>query len=294
MRRAAAVLLLAFLAGCAQAPAPLDEGAATNPAPAVARVLDWSQADCESITWSVPVMATALQPYLPSGFEPRPPEASPASPGVDGAATLGFRAVECAYGFGEEKVLRSVQSGLLFTPVLPPSELREERFSSRYAFGWDVLVSSEDWRAAAGQWGLPLGDGGSMVGPTAQGWTGSLAIDGVGSFSVTGRTVDKAQEDRGFEARTITAGSQGFALWDSEAVNRSASAGVGTWTVSPESWVAAVLGTTSGIATYEHATFDLPAALVHWPGQALGPTEEGAPLRPADLVPPPQAPGPAA
>lgn len=289
MRSAAALLALAFLAGCAQAPAPAsglaeDAGASTPP---VLRVLDWSQADCESITWSVPVTAAALQPHLPSGFEPSPPEASPASPGISGAATLGFRAVECSYGFGEEKVLRSMQSGLLFTPVLPPAELREERFASHYSFGWDLLVASEAWRAAAGPWELPVGDGGAMVGPTAQGWTGSLAIDGVGAFSMTGRPFDKAQETGGFEARTITTGSRGFALWDSETVNRSVSTGIGTWTVSPESWVATVLGTTSGLATFEHATYDMPSALVHWPGQALGPTEEAARIRPADLLPPP-------
>jgi hypothetical protein len=292
MRAPAALLALAFLAGCAAPPTPAD-GTAEAAGPVLGpRVLDWSQAECEAITWSVPVTAAALQPHLPSGFEPSPPEASPApaSPGVAGAATLGFRAVECNYGFGEAKVLRSMQSGLLFTPVLPPAELREERFASHYAFGWDLLVASESWRAAARPWGLPVGDGGAMVGPTAQGWTGSLAIDGVGAFSMTGRPFDKGQPAAGFEARTITGGSQGFALWDSETANRTVSTGVGTWTVSPESWVATVLGATSGLATFEHATFDLPSAWVHWPGQALGPMEDDAGLRPADLVPPPPSP----
>jgi hypothetical protein len=281
------VLLLLLLAGCAQGPGPVSAGEGQEVAAvAPARVLDWRQADCESITWSVPVAAAALRPHLPSGFEPSPPEASPASPGVDAAATLGFRAVECSYGFGEEKILRSMQSGWLFTPVLPPAELREERFASRYTFGWDLLVASEAWRDAAQPWGLPVGDGGAMVGPTAQGWTGGLAIDGVGSFTMTGRPLGTAQEAPDVEARSITTGSQGFALWDSESVNRTASTGVGTWTVSPESWVAEVLGTTQGLATFERATYDLPYAVVHWPGQALGPTEDpGDPFQSGPSVP---------
>ncbi|MFA5942977.1 MAG: hypothetical protein WC876_00755 [Candidatus Thermoplasmatota archaeon] len=276
MRRAAMLLVVALLAGCAQptapepSPLPSTEGVAQP-----ARVLDWGQEDCESITWSVPVTAATLQPYLPSGFEPSPPESSPA---LAGAATLGFRAVECAYGFGEENVLRSLQSGILFTPVLPPAALREERFSAHYEYGWDLLVASDSWRLLAKPWDLPVRDGGSFVGPSAQGWTGSFALDQVGAFSLTGRLTGDAQPADGFEARTITVGARDFALWDSERVNRTAATGVGTWTVSPESWVAAVLGTTQGVATFEYAQYDLPSARVHWPGEALGPVEEDTPV----------------
>ena len=263
-----AVAALALLAGCAQ------PAASPSPAPAavaVPRVLDWRAADCESVTWSVPVTAAALQPYLPAGFEPSPPEASPAAAGT---TALGFRAVECAYGFGEEKLLGSVQSGQLFAAVLPPPELREERFAAHYSYAWDLLVASEPWRASAKAWEMPLRDGGSTVHPSAQGWTGSLALDRVGTFALTGRPIDSSRAAAAVESRTITLGEQGFALWDSEAVNRTLSTGVGTWTVSPESWVAEVLGTTQGLATFEYSRYDLPSALVHWPGEALGPVED--------------------
>jgi hypothetical protein len=275
---------LVLLAGCAQPAAPV----AAPTLPSAPRALDWRAADCESLTWSVPVTAAALQPYLPAGFEPSPPEASPAAVGT---ATLGFRAVECAYGFGEEKLLGSVQSGLLFASVLPPAELREDRFAAHYAYGWDLLVASEGWRGSAKTWELPLHDGGSTVHPSAQGWSASLALDRVGTFSLTGRPLDSGRPAESVETRTITVGARGFALWDSEAVNRTASTGVGTWTVSPESWVAEVLGATQGLATFEHATFDLPWATVHWPGESLGPVEgEADGLGPGSLPPLPLSP----
>lgn len=285
-----AVAGLAAFAGCVQPAAPLAAAPEPSP-PSGPALLDWSQADCESVTWSVPVTAAALQPYLPSGFQPSPPETSPgapATPSVAGAATLGFRAVECAYGYGEEKVLRSMQSGLLFTPVLPPAELREERFAAAgYTYSWDLLVASAAWRAQAEPWGLPVRDGGAAVHPSAQGWSGSFALDKVGSFSMSGRPADAGQPAAPVETRTITPGAQGYALWDAEAVNQTRTTGVGTWTVSPESWVAQVLGTTQGLATFEYVQYDLPRALVHWPGQALGPVDgdAGGPAS-GDLLPP--------
>lgn len=270
------LLALALLAGCAQ-PGPgteaTDAGASTAPTQAPPRSLDWSQADCEAITWSVPVTAASLQPYLPAGFEPSPPEASPAAAG---AATLGFRAVECSYGFGEEKLLGSVQGGQLFTPVLPPPELREDRFAAHYTFGWDVLVASKPWREQAQVWAMPLRDGGATVHPSAQGWEAALALDQVGSFAMAGRPIGGERGVAAFEARTITLGAEGFALWDAETVNATVATGIGTWTASPESWVAEVLGATQGIATFERMTYDLPRALVHWPGEAFGPVDEAA------------------
>ncbi|HUR26502.1 MAG TPA: hypothetical protein VM327_10865 [Candidatus Thermoplasmatota archaeon] len=273
--RMAAVLCLALLAGCVQPAPPVFAEAVADDPPA--RVLDWHEAGCRSVTWSVPITGAALEPYLPAGFEPSPAEPSPGGPGAFGrsvgASALGFRAVECDYGFGDEKLLGSVQSGMLFASVLPPPDLREERFTAHYSYGWDLLVTSEGWRADARTWDLPLHDGGATVHPSAQGWTGSLAIDQVGSFSLSGRPVDSDRAVEDVETRTITLGSQGFALWDSEAINRTVSTGIGTWTVSPESWVAAVIGTTQGIATFEYSLYDLPSALVHWPGQALDPVE---------------------
>jgi hypothetical protein len=279
--RLPAPMLLAALAllgaGCLDAGAPAD--AAAPPAgqgpPAAPRVLDWRAAECESMTWTVPVMAAALRPYLPAGFEPSPPTEPAPETAAAGTATLGFRAVECSFGFGEERLLGSVQSGQLFAAVLPPPELREERFAAHYAYGWDLLVAAPAWRAEAAAWGLPLHDGGAAVHPSAQGWTGSLALDRVGAFALTGRPIDGARPAQAIETRTITLGANGYALWDSEATNRTVSTGLGTWTVSPESWVAEVLGTTQGIATFEHATFDLPWAIVHWPGEPLGPVDGG-------------------
>lgn len=275
--RLAAVALAALVAGCASAPVAAPEPAALA-APAPPGALDWSMADCESVTWSVPVLASSLQPHLPDGFTPAGGGAgggveagAPAAAGQ--AATLGFRAVECAAGFGQGEILRSVQSGALFTPVLPPAELRDDRFGARYAFAWGVLVAHEPWRAAADGWGLPVHDGGAFAGPTAQGWTGALAMDQVGSFTVSGRTVEAEHAVPAFEARTITPGARGFALWDATVADVRVATGVGAWTVDPESWVAAVLGTTQGVATFELATWSQPFATVHWPGEALDPIE---------------------
>ncbi len=271
MRGALLVLALVLMAGCVGSTpeaAEVAPGAAVVAAP---RSLDWRQADCEAVTWSVPVTAAALQPYLPAGFEPSPPEASPAAAG---AATLGFRALECSFGFGEEKLLGAAQGGLLFTPVLPPAELREDRFTAHYTFGWDVLVASEPWRQAAQAWELPLRDGGSTVHPSAQGWEAALALDQVGAFAMSGRPVGTDRAVEAVETRTITLGSQGFALWDAETTNATVSTGIGTWSVSPESWVAEVLGATQGVATFERMTYDLPRAVVHWPGESFGPLEE--------------------
>jgi hypothetical protein len=271
----AAVALL--LAGCATPPAadPTPVAVAAEVAP---QTLDWRHADCESVAWSVPVLASRLQPHLPAGFEPSatepPAGAAPPLPGALPAATLGFRAVECTEGFGQADILRSVQSGSLFTPVIPPAELRDDRFTGHVAFGWDVLVASDSWRRAASGWGLPVHDGGSMVGPTAQGWTGALAMDRVGTFTLTGRTVDNEQPRAGHEVRTITAGRDGFALWDGAVESLSVSTGVGVWSVSPGSWVEGVLGATQGVATFERATWSMPSGTVHWPGQTLGPLEE--------------------
>jgi hypothetical protein len=266
----ALALSLLLAAGCVQ-PAASPAQVAAAPTAAVPRTLDWRQSSCEAVTWSVPVTAAALQPYLPVGFEPSPPEASPAA---SGAATLGFRAVECSYGFGEENLLGSLQSGQVFAPVLPPSELREERFAANYEYGWDVLVASDAWRARAAAWGLPLRDGGAAVHPTAQGWTGDVAFDKVGAFSMSGRPLDSGRPVAEADTRAITLGAQGFALWDAHVTNRTVSTGVGTWTASPESWVAEVIGMTQGLATFEYQAYDLPYAYVHWPGQALGPVDE--------------------
>lgn len=272
-RLAAASTLVLLLAGCAAAPAEDAPAEVVVQVPSGPSTLDWQQSDCQSVTWSVPVLASSLQPYLPAGFEPSTAQ-GPISAGQ--AATLGFRAVECSTGFGQDDFLRSAQSGVLFTPVIPPQELREDRFAAHTSFGWDALVASEDWRAGAAGWGLPLHDGGSLVGPTAQGWTGALSMDRVGTFTVTGRTFDGEAQAQDHESRLVTLGSQGFALWDAHVQDMVVSTGVGAWSASPESWVAQVVGATQGVATFELATWDLPHAVVHWPGQAIGPVQ-GAP-----------------
>jgi hypothetical protein len=266
----AAALALAALAGCAQPAHPPAPAADGSPTAAQAWALDVRQAGCEAITWSVPVTAASLKPYLPDGFEPSPPEGQQ---GLDAAAALGFRTVECARGLGQGVDFRSVQSGQVFTRVVPPAELRDDRFGARYAYGWDVLAAPDAWRASAAGWGLPVHDGGSLVGPGAQGWTGALAMDKVGSFTINGRTVTSGAASAGDESRLITAGAQGFALWDTETANVTTLTGAGAWEVSPESWVAKVLGSTQGVALFEHATFDVPSGVVHWPGQVLSPVD---------------------
>lgn len=269
---AVAAVALLLLAGCAQ-PGPAAPAMAPAPATHAPRTLDLRQSDCESVAWSVPVTAASLKPYLPEGFEPSPPEGQD---GLDAAAALGFRAVECTRGLGEDVDLAAVQSGAVFTRVMPPAGLREDRFGARYLFGWDVLVAPEPWRASAAGWGLPVHDGGSFVGPGAQGWTGSLAMDQVGSFSITGRSLTFAASPADEESRLVTLGAQGFALWDTETANATVSDGVGVWEVSPESWVAKVLGATQGVAPFEYMTFDVPSGAVHWPGQAMGPVDDSA------------------
>jgi hypothetical protein len=269
---AVAVALL-LLAGCAQ-PGPAAPAAAPAEATHAAhapRTLDVRQSGCESVTWSVPVTAASLKPYLPEGFEPSPPQDQGS---LDAAAALGFRAVECTRGLGQDVDLAAVQSGAVFTRVVPPAGLREDRFGARYLFGWDVLAAPEAWRASAAGWGLPVHDGGSFVGPGAQGWTGSLAMDQVGSFSITGRSLTASASPDDQESRLVTLGAQGFALWDTETANATASDGVGVWEVSPESWVAQVLGSTQGVAAFEYMTFDVPSGAVHWPGQGLSPVDD--------------------
>lgn len=73
----------------------------------------------------------------------------------------------------------------------------------------------------------------------------------------------------------ITDGARGFALWDAAIENLQVSTGVGVWNVAPGSWVADVLATTEGAATFEFATWNMPRGTIHWPGEALGPVEQG-------------------
>lgn len=267
--RAALAFLVMSLAGCAAA--PVDElPPAAEPVAAAPHWLDWRQGGCQSMTWSVPILASSLRAYLPEGFEPA--QETPVAVGE--AATIGFRAVECSAGFGKEDLLRSVASGFLFTPVLPPVELRDDRFAGRYLFAWDALVASDPWRLAAASWDLPLRDGGALVGPTAQGWTGAVAMDRVGTFTLTGRTAEASRPAPEREERLVTLGSQGFALWDSLVQNRTVATGAGLWGANPESWVATALGSTQGVATFELATWDMPHGMVHWPGQAFSPVEQ--------------------
>lgn len=269
----ALLLSLVVLPGCATHPVAPPSSTATVPtvpSHAPLRSLDWRQADCEAMEWTVPVRSTSLQPYLPDGFQP---QAFDGPTGFGAAAWLGFRAVECSSGLGQDKIMRSVQTGMLFTPVIPPAELRDDRFAGMYEFGWDILVAPDSWRSAAAPWGMPLHDGGCLVGPSAQGWTGELAMDRVGTFAMTGRTGGAGQPEAPRDLRMITKGAQGFALWDRTEDNRTTANGAGLWTVTPGSWVAQVLGSTQGAATFHVDDYDLPDAWVHWPGQGMGPID---------------------
>jgi hypothetical protein len=285
MQRLAAGLLLVLLAGCLTHPAHAPAPAVVQPAAAPPRVLGWRMMDCQAMTWTVPVLASDLQPYLPEGFKPAP--ADPSAPtGLDQAATLGFQAVECASGLGQKAIVRSVQTGMLFTSVLPPAGLREDRFAGHYAFGWDVLVASEAWRAHAAAWGLPVHDGGAELGPGAEGFTGSFAMDTVGSFSVSGRTVGSENHVAAHDARTITRGASGFALWDAAVENVTSLTGVGAWEATPGSWAAKLLGGTQGAATFTLTTWDQPDGVLHWPGESAGPVEASEKGSAAGVGPP--------
>lgn len=283
------VLGLLLLAGClGAAPAP-EPAAAADPAatapPSATVPLAWELTDCQAIAWEVLVPASRLSPRLPDGFAPSPAAGTEAATpqGVEQAATLAFEAIECARGFGsEEQVARSIPYARLSTPVVPPGELRDGRSGTQHAYTWAVLVADDAWRARLAAEGLPVHDGGALVGPAAQGWSGRVVLDGLGTFSLTGRTdaSDGTAPDQ--PVRDFTAADSGLAAWVGTRSERVVSAGVGVWEVTPGSWVADVLATTQGVAAFTLSTWSATVSVLD-PGSGNGEPLNGG----IGSVPPP-------
>lgn len=283
MRRVLPALLLAVLAGCASPPAAPVQEAVAAPEPELLPLV-WTLEDCEAITWQVPVPASRLAARLPAGYAPTPAAETPAGAvpaGIEQAATLAFEAVECTQAFDADDdastVVRSVPFARVFTPVVPPTEDADPRSGTQHAFVWEVLVPDEAWRARLAANGLPASDGGTLVGATAQGFAGRMALDGVGSFSINGRPGnEQAMADAPFRDFTVADG--GVAAWVGQREAYRVATGFGVWNVSPGSWVEEVLGATQGVATLQYTHYTVPHEAVIRPGADgepfMGPVEE--------------------
>lgn len=263
-----ALLLLAGCAGPPAAPAP-EPAAAEAPAPVP---LVWDLIDCEAIAWEVPVPASRLASRLPDGFAPTPAASgAPAPPGVEQVSLLGFEAVECASGFGSPAMAaRSVPYARLYTPVVPPSEDADRRPGAQHAFVWAAVVADDEWRQRLAAAGLPVHDGGTLVGPVAQGHSAQLALEGEGVFSMTGRA-DAAERPLADQPlRDFTPAGEGLAAWVGTRESVRSASGVGVWEAPPGSWVADLLGASSGVAPFRLEHYSIPHEAVIRPGDAGG------------------------
>lgn len=259
-------------AGCTAPPASTamahDEAPADS-APTVAPPLriEYQLLDCQFMTWSLPVLASRLAPHMPSGFEP---ESSQLPAGTEQAASLVFEALECAAGLGRETAaLRSVQFGRIYTPVLPPSDLRTN--GARHTYSFQVMAGPDDWRRTAQDAGWPVFDGGAMVGASAQGWSGALALDTIGTFTVSGRTTDGEAAVADTAMRAFTASPNGLQEWAATLTQQTSATGIGTWEASADSWVAQVTGATQGLATFQLGFVSIPDGRI---GPVQRPSEE--------------------
>ena len=279
MRLAGLALLLCapLLAGCAgpAAPAP----ALPPAAPAAALVpLVWDLTDCESTSWEVPVPASRLAPRLPDGFSPTPAAAAPA--GVEQVSLLGFEVVECAAGFGSsQSVARSVPFARIYTPVIPPADISDSRPGAQQAFVWAAVVADDEWRARLQDAGLPVHDGGTLVGPVAQGHSAQMALDRQGVFSITGRSDATPQPQTDQAMRDFTPADGGVAAWVGTRVELTSRGGVGVWEAAAGSWVAELLGATRGVAPFRLEQYTIPHEAVIRPGDGgdqpvVGPRDE--------------------
>lgn len=284
MRLPVAPLALAALlaAGCLSGPAPAAPApVGAEPAPSLVPLV-WDLTDCEAITWEVPVPASRLSARLPEGFAPMPaaPAASTAPGGLDQLSLLGFEAIECAAGFGSSQTAaRSVPFARIYTPVIPPREDSDHRAGTQHAFVWAAAVADDAWRDRLAAAGLPVHDGGTLVGPSAQGYSGRMALDGVGIFSFTGRS-DASEQDQADQAvRDFTPAAGGLAAWVGTREAYTTAGGAGLWEASSGSWVADVLGATKGAAAFRHERYTIPHEAVIRPGSSdgepfMGPVDE--------------------
>lgn len=283
MRTTSLALLLSvpLMAGCLAGPGPAVASDVAPPAAPEQVPLVWDLTDCEALSWEVPVPASRLATRLPPGFSPMPvgPTDGTTPAGVERVAVLGFEAVECAAGFGtHERIARSLPFARLYTPVVPPQDQADNRPGAQHAFVWAAVVSDDAWRQRLLAHGLPVVDGGTLVGPTAQGYSGRMALDGIGTFSFDGRNDgnDQALGDEPF--RDFTPATGGLAAWVGARESLRTTNGVGLWQASSGSWVAEVLGATEGAATFHLDRFTVPHEAIIRPGSGgepfVGPADE--------------------
>lgn len=256
------IALALLLAGCTGAAPP-------PPTPTATHVpegpLVWDLMDCQAMSWEVIVPASRLAARMPEGFTPAPTQGAGVPSGIEQATTLVFEAVECATGYDSElQVARSVPYARLATPVLPPAGKADGRPGTQHAVLWASVVSDDDWRPRLAAAGLPVHDGGTLVGPNAQGYSGVLAIDGVGTFSITGRP-DSGQPRQAIALRDFAPVPDGAALIGTR-TDVTTGSGIGVWDVTADSWVAEVIGTTQGVAAFQLSTWSMPHTAVTRPG----------------------------
>jgi hypothetical protein len=267
----AALAVALALAGCLGGPPDAAPAQAVEPAAADPLMpLVWDLVDCEALTWEIPVPASRLATRLPAGYSPSPATGTPAGDDLpDGVeqAILGFEAVQCAKGFGSnEQMARSIPFARVYTPVIPPSQDADSRQGTQHAFVWETLVADKAWRLRLAANGLPAVDGGTLVAPNAQGYGGRLALDGVGTFSLSGRPDGNEQPRGDVPFRDFTPATGGVAAWVGERQGLTASMGVGVWDATAGSWIADVLGATQGVATFQLSHFTIPHEAIVRPG----------------------------
>ncbi len=268
----ALLILTASLAGCLGAdPDPSGDQAPPVDATASPRdVVPWDLVDCTALVWFVPADAGAVAARLPDGFTPRGVIGLPgaqAPPGAD--AYLGFEAFTCASGQGLDGAVEGMTYATVFTSVVPPEDLAVEGVDGQHYYKWHVLVPDPPRRGVLQGAGLPVADGSVTVEETAPGvWSATATLDGLGTFSLQGPADGEPQPSGGaIPFAEFTAADGGVATWRATASDIARASGAGTWTVPEGSWMADVLGATTGSAAFDldrwsfvDATITLPAS----------------------------------
>lgn len=240
-----AVLLVAMavaLSGCAADSGP-DLPSASDVASGLHHV-PWGLDSCTFLIGFAQVDADVLAAHLPDGFTPAPGLLPGAGP------VLGIEAFTCNDGLGlDGQPVGPLPYGSFFASVAPPEELRLDG-TDTYWVKWDTLVPDAPRREALAAAGLPARDGRTLLSNDAGLQTATLELDGVGTFTVTGRAVTPATTSPGpgyFAEFTPTAG--GLARWNASAMDSTTSLGVGAVTVPAGSLAATLLGAETAPAT---------------------------------------------